>query len=152
MELPQDDNPQPQAESLVDSAPLITAKQREDDFNRVFAWHGREISFTIASELYYRELRAHMNAPPLASYNTMGDFAAEAPRVLYCAHQSAQALRILRLLSPMQQLAAYDEWIQKNIGIHELDQAAKVANEIQEAITRARTQPADTEEIDSAGN
>lgn len=137
---------------MEDVAPLITAAQRETDFNRLFAWHGKEITFSIASELYYRELRVHMNAPPLGAYGTLGDFAAEAPRVLYCAHQTAQSLRLLRLLSPLDQMAAYDEWLNKNIALHEIDAAAKLANEIQEAITRARTQPTEGEDLDGPGN
>lgn len=143
----------PPAGSLVDPASQVTEAQREQDFNRVFVWHGKELTFSIASEIYYRELRVHMNAPPLGSYATMADFAAEAPRVLYCASQTAQSIRLLRLFSPLQQIEAFDAWAEKNIAFHELDAATELAREIQDAITRARTQPADDgEEVDGLGN
>lgn len=152
MELPNDTLQPAPTESIIDDSPIVSPQQRETDFNRAFSWHGKEINFSIASELYYRELRAHMNAPPLASYNTMADFSAEAPRVLYCAHQTAQTIRVLRMFPPAQQIEAYDQWVEVNIAIHELNEAAKVAQEIQDAIARARTQPADSGDIDGAGN
>ncbi len=107
----------------ADPAPLVSAEQRDADFNRVFAWHGREIAFSLMSEIYYRELRAHMNAPALGSYATLGDFAAEAPRVLYCAHLDLPAIRSLRLLPPPQQIEVFDVWVEKNIALHELHAA-----------------------------
>lgn len=143
----------PPADCLTDTDSTVTDEQRESDFHRVFAWHGKELTFSIASELYYRELRAHMNAPPLGSYATMADFSAEAPRVLYCASQTSQSIRLLRLLMPLQQIEAFDAWAEQNIAMHELDAAAELAKDIQAAITRARTQPADDgEEVDGLGN
>lgn len=142
----------PPAGNLAD-APRTSAQQREDDFNRVFSWHGREISFSIASELYYRALRAHLNMPPLGSYQTLADFSAEAPLVLYCAHFRAADLRALRLLAPEDQVAAFDAWVESNIGIHELNAATQLAQEINAAIARARTTPHDTgDKVDGLGN
>lgn len=153
MNLPTDPPPVADATaSLTDSAPLITAQQREDDFNRTFAWHGREVALTLASELYYRELRAHMHAPALGSYATLGDFAAEAPRVLYCAHQTRETLRVLRLLPPQQQIEVYDTWVEANIAVQELDAAAQLAEDINAAIARARTQPVEDSDLDGPGN
>ena len=164
MLLPTDTTPSPvsQAASLsgspddnyLDTAPLVTPEQREADFNKLFAWHGVEIAITIASELYYRELRAHMNAPALGDYVTQYDRDAEAPRILYCAHLKAADIRRLRLLSPFEQIELYDTWVEKNIPLHELRAAGKLADDMLDVIHRARTQPAESgdDPIDGAGN
>ena len=135
-------------EIIIDTPP----PDREADFNRVFAWHGREVAITIVSELYYRELRAHGNAPALGDYVTQYDRDAEAPRLLYCAHLNAATIRQLRLLSPEQQLEKLDAWTAGNIQLHELRAAGKLADEMINAIHRARTQPADSEHLDGPGN
>lgn len=143
----------PGPDDIVDTAPIITPQQREKDFNKLFTWRGKEITFSIASELYYRELRMHMNAPPLNSYVYMADFAAEASRVLYCCHFNAAQLRALRMLDPKEQIERYDAWAEANIAFHELDRAAEVAQQINDTIARARTQPMETgDPIDSLGN
>ena len=142
----------PAAGTLIDTAPA-TAAQREHDFTRLFVWHGREIRFSLAAELYYRELRAHTNAPALGDYITQFDADAEAPRILYCAHHSAAELRALRLLPPITQVERYDAWVEQNISLAEFLAAARVARELMEAITRARSVPAATgDEPDGAGN
>lgn len=152
MHLPTDD-PQPAAPgNLIDTAPLIDPAQRESDFNRVFAWRGKEIAITLASELYYRELRTHMNAPRLDSYETRGDFAPEAMRVIYCAHLTPLAIRNLRLWPAPLQIAAFDDWVAKNIEIREIDDAAALAEQMQQCINRARAQNATGDEVDGSGN
>lgn len=145
--------PPPGSDDIIDTDPIITPQQREADFNKLFTWRNKEITFSIASELYYRELRVHMNAPPLGSYATMADFTAEAPRVLYCSHFNAAQLRAFRMLPPDVQVERYDHWVQQNIAFHELELAAKVAEEINAAVMRARTQPMETgDAIDGLGN
>jgi hypothetical protein len=148
------DPPTPAAPSanLIDTAPLIDPAQREKDFHRVFAWHGVELKITLANEMYYRDLRVRMNAPPLASYATMADFAAEAPRILYSASLDLATLRVLRLLSTEAQLMAYDAWVEKNIALHEMDAAATLADEMQQCINRARAHSATGETVDGSGN
>lgn len=155
MHLPTDDpasSSQQPAANLTDTAPLITAEQRETDFNRVFAWRGHELKITLANELYYRDLRVRMNAPPLAAYATMADFAAEAPRILYSASLDVSALRVLRLLPTDAQLMAYDAWVEKNIALHEMDAASTLADEMQQCINRARAHSATGDTVDGSGN
>jgi hypothetical protein len=154
MHLPTDPTPSPPpSENITDLAPLITPEQRENDFNRLFAWHGVEIAITLANELYYRELRVHMNAPALASYDTMGDFAPEGARVLYCAHLDAASIRKLRLMSGEHQIAVHDAWVLKNIGIHEISAVSKLAQDMQECVARARASVMPTGEgVDGSGN
>lgn len=158
MQLPTDPPPPPVAPdaNITDTAPpSVTAKQRSDDFNRIFTWRGHEIAITIAGELYFRELRTHCNAPPLGSYTTSADFSAEATRILYCAHLSLGMIRRLRTLPADLQIQAWEEWIEKNILFHEINAAIDLAQEMQQCIARARTQPADTgsgDAIDGAGN
>ena len=138
--------------NLIDHAPLIDPAQRETDFNRVFVWRDKEIAITLASELYYRELRTHMNAPRLDSYETRGDFAPEAARVIYCAGLNAQTIRKLRMLPPQDQITAHDQWVAQNITIAELDAAAELAEQMQQCINRARAHSATGETVDGAGN
>jgi hypothetical protein len=139
--------------NLSDPQPLATAEQREDDFNKPFVWRGNEITFSVASELYYRELRARMNAPSLNSYLSLGDFAPEAARVLYCASHDAKAIRKLQLLDSDDQLERYHTWVEANIQMHELTAASELARKINAAILRARTQPTAGEgQLDSLGN
>lgn len=153
MTLPPDSPPPPVAVITDPGPPPVSDEQRAADFHRVFTWRGKEIAFTIASELYYRELRVHTNAPPLSSYQTMGDFAAEATRVLYCAHQSAKQIRALRSLPVPVQVELFENWVEANIALHELDAAAELAQQINDTIARARTQPVETgDSIDGAGN
>ncbi len=141
------------AGNLIDALPPVTAQQREDDFNKPFVWREKEINFSIASELYYRELRAHMNAPQLWSYQTLGDFAAEAPRVLYCASLTAAEIRKLQLLDQEDQIKKYSEWVEANITLAELTAASELAQRINAAVARARSKPAAGEgELDSLGN
>lgn len=147
--------PPPAPGNLIDTPPppLVEPQQREDDFNRVFAWHQREIKFSIAAELYYRDLRVRCGAPPFHDYETVGDFTPEACRILYCAHLDAATIRRLRLQSPEDQLRILDEWTEKNIAPHEFDAAVTLAMEINAAISRARTRPAESgDNIDGAGN
>ena len=154
MHLPTDD-PTPSAApgNLIDTAPLIDPAQREADFNRVFAWRGKEIAITLASELYYRELRVHGNAPALGSYDTQADFAPEAMRVLYCAHLTPEAIRNLRLMPAALQLAAFDAWVIKNIEIHEINAATVIARDMNECVARARARVAETgDSVDGSGN
>lgn len=154
MHLPTEPPPKPAATgNLIDTAPLIDPAQREADFNRVFTWRGKEIAITLASELYYRELRVHGNAPALGSYDTQADFAPEAMRVLYCAHLTPENIRTLRLMSPPLQLAAFDAWVQKNIAMHEIMQATTIAREMNECVARARARVAETgDSVDGSGN
>lgn len=155
MHLPTDPAPttSPPPVNLTDTAPLITAEQRETDFNRLFAWHGVEIAITLANELYYRELRVHMNAPALGSYDTMGDFAPEAARVIYCAHLEAAAIRQLRLMSAELQIAMHDAWVLKNIALHEIAAVSRLAQEMQECVARARASVLPTgDSVDGSGN
>lgn len=153
MHLPTDDPPPAAPGNLIDTAPLIDPAQRETDFNRVFAWRGKDIAITLAGELYYRELRVHGNAPALGSYDTQADFAPEAMRVLYCAHLTPDAIRSLRLMPPPLQLAAFDAWVAKNIGMHEINQATVIAREMNECVARARARVAETGDgVDGSGN
>lgn len=155
MDLPETPAPPPPSVPIIsaDPAPLITSDQRETDFHRLFAWHGTEIALTLAGEFYYRELRAHMNAPPLGSYQTMADFTPEAMRILYCAHLDQKTARALRLLPPFRQIELFDAWVESNVKIHEIDAAAKLADEMQAVIARARTTPAETnDDLDGMGN
>jgi len=153
---PPPDLPPPVADgsgNLIDTAPLIDPQQRENDFNRVFAWHGKEISITLVSELYYRELRVHGNAPALGSYDTQADFAPEAMRVIYCAHLSPENIRSLRLMSAPLQLAAFDAWVEKNIALHEVNEATLLARQMNECVARARARVAESDGgIDGSGN
>jgi len=139
-------------ENLIDTAPLIDHSQRETDFSRVWAWRGKELAISLASEMYYRELRTHMNAPRLDSYETRGDFAPEAARVIYCAGLNAAEIRHLRLQPPHQQIALHDAWVEKNIAIAELDAAAEIAEQMQQCINRARAHSATGESVDGSGN
>lgn len=151
MNLPSDSPPAPPPtlpEVITDTPPV----DREADFHRVFAWHGAEVKLTIAAELYYRELRAHGNAPALGDYVTQYDRDAEAPRLLYCAHLDAATIRKLRLLPPVQQLELLDVWTERNIPLHELRMAGHLADEMINAVHRARTQPAEGGEVDGVGN
>jgi hypothetical protein len=148
------DPPTPTAPSanLIDTAPLIDPEQREKDFHRVFSWHDKEIALTLASELYYRELRVHGNAPALGSYDTLADFAPEAARVIYCAHLTPESIRALRITPPHIQLAAFDAWVEKNIGLHELNEAVTTAREMNECIARARFHTATGGTVEGPGN
>ena len=139
--------------NLSDPPPLVTDEQRETDFNRPFAWRGQEINFSIFSEIYYRELRTLMNAPPLGDYITEADFGAEAPRVVYCAALTQPQMRALRLKSAERQIEAFDQWVEKNIAFHELDRIIGLAQQINVVANRARTQmTAGDEALDSLGN
>jgi len=141
------------AGNLVDAPPPATAQQREDDFNKPFVWRDSEINFSVASELYYRELRTHMNAPPLGDYLTEADFGAEAPRVVYCAALTRAEMRALRLRSAERQIEAFDQWVERNIQFHEIDRIIALAQQINVVANRARTQPtAGDEGLDSLGN
>lgn len=140
--------------NLVDEPAPITPQQRAADFIKTFVWRGKELIFSVASELYYRTLRMHMNAPVLGSYETLGDFTAEAPRVLYCASLTAKEIRVLQALPAEKQVDLHELWVQENILFHELLPAARLAREINEAIARALTQPMENEEeqLDGMGN
>ncbi len=140
--------------NLSDGPPPVTPQQREADFHRVFAWRGQPLNFSVASEGYYRHLRVTMNAPPLASYQTLADFTAEAPRVLYCSALTAAQIQSLYLMPQETQVAFYTQWVEKNIRLDELDAAARLATDINETIHRARTQPMESDEgdIDGMGN
>ncbi len=139
--------------NLTESPLPVTAQQREADFNRVFVWDGKQLSFSVASDGYYRHLRVTMNAPPLSSFQTMGDFTAEAPRVLYCSALTPLQIQGLYLLSPEEQVARYAQWVEENIPFHKLEAAAKLATEINAAIHRARSQPMEGEDdVDGLGN
>lgn len=159
MTLPEDHPPalpapsQP-GENLVDTAPIVTHEQRENDFNRVFLWRGKEIKYTLAGEIFYRDFRTLMGAPGLWDYKTEGDFFPEACRVLFCASFTAAELRKLRCLDQASLLQFFDEWCEKNIAFHEAEKAVALAREINDAIMRARTQPAEDAEggLDGMGN
>ena len=139
--------------NLSDPLPLVTDEQREDDFTRPFVWRKKEVNFSVASELYYRELRARMNAPSLNSYLSLGDFAPEAARVLYCASHDSKAIRQLQLLDSDEQLERYHTWVETNIHMNELTAASELARKINAAIARARTQPtAGDDTLDGLGN
>ena len=140
--------------NLTEAPPPVTSQQREADFNKRFVWRGNELTFSVAGEIYYRELRTHMNAPELFAYKTLGDFTSEAPRVLYCSSLSAKDIRSLQLLPAEKQIERYGVWVEANIKLNELIAAAELASEINAAIARARTQPLETEgdEISSMGN
>lgn len=142
----------PPLTSLADTPPLITPEQRNADFNRVFHWHGREIALTIASELFYRDFRVRCGAPPLADYETAGDYIPEACRILYCAHLDAAACRQLRMLSPEDQMRHHDDWVAANIQRHEFTAAVTLAMDINATLHRARTQPAEGSDVDGVGN
>jgi len=140
--------------NLVDEPAPITPQQRAEDFIKAFVWRGKELVFSVASELYYRTLRTHMNAPALNSYETLGDFGAEAPRVLYCASLTAKEIRVLQSLPAEKQVDLHELWVEKNILFNEILPAAKLAKEINEAIFRALTKPMENEEeqLDGMGN
>jgi hypothetical protein len=148
------DPPTPAAPSanLIDTAPLIDPAQREKDFHRVFAWKKRELKITVINETYYRELRAHMNAPRLDAYKTKGDFAPEAARVLYCSALSAAEIALLRRCSEQDQIAAHDQWVAQNITLADLDDAADLAEKMQQCVHRARAHSTTGETVDGAGN
>jgi len=159
MQLPPDiPSPSPAASSselsnLTEAPPPVTPAQREADFTQPFVWHGERLNFSVASDGYYRHLRVTMNAPPLASFQTLGDFTSEAPRVLYCSALSAAKIQSLYLLPPEKQVACYTSWVEENIQMHELEAAAELATKINETIYRARSQPMETEkDIDGLGN
>jgi len=155
MNLPTDTEAQPpprKLPSLADLPPPVTAAQRETDFNRVFTWRSQQIAITLINELYYRDLRVHMNAPPLGSFQTMGDFATEATRIIYCAHLSLDTIRVLRLQPPVNQIKLFDDWVAQHISFAELEAAAVLAQDMQDVITRSRSQPAEGSDIDGAGN
>lgn len=160
MQLPADiptTNPPPSGldlGNLTEAPPPVTSQQREADFNRVFVWHGQRLNFSVASDGYYRQLRCTMNAAPLSSIQTIGDFTSEAPRLLYCSSLTAEQIQGLYLLPPEDQIARYMAWVKDNVQFHELEAAAKLGTEINAAIARARTQPMETDagEIDSMGN
>ena len=140
--------------NLVDEPAPITPQQRAADFSKRFVWHDRELTFSIASEFYYRDLRTHLNAPPLHTYRTMGDFSPEAGRVLYCCSLSPEEIAALQLLPPAKQIQHLNRWVEANITFAELLEAAELANQINAAITRALTKPMENEEeeIDGMGN
>jgi hypothetical protein len=140
--------------NLTEEAPPVTADQRAADFTKAFIWKTKELIFSVFSEMYYRTLRMHMNAPPLGSYQTLGDFTAEAPRVLYCASLKAKDIRALQVFPVEIQIEQFEDWVEKNILFHELIRAAELAKEINAAIARARTQPLENgeDEIDGMGN
>lgn len=139
-------------ENLIDTAPLIDSTQRETDFHRVFVWKNRELKITLANEVYYRELRAHMNAPRLDSYKTKGDFAPEACRILYCSALSAADISVLRRCSERDQIAAHDQWIAQHITLADLDDAADLAEQMQQCVHRARAHSTTGDTVDGAGN
>lgn len=155
-DIPTDSAPPSSSElgNLTEAPPPVTSQQREADFNRVFAWNGQRLNFSVASDGYYRHLRCTMNAPPLSSFQTMGDFTAEASRLLYCSSLTAVQIQGLYLLPPEDQVALYATWVAENTKFHELEAAAKLGTEINAAIARARTQPMETDagDIDSMGN
>ncbi|WP_395734093.1 hypothetical protein [Prosthecobacter sp.] len=140
--------------NLIDTPPPVTAKQRAEDFNKRFFWHGQELRYSVASEFYYRELRTHMNAPSLHTYRNVGDFTPEGSRVLYCSSLTPKDISALQLLPHEKQIERYHAWVGKNIAFHELIEASELGVEINNAITRAMTKPLETEEdeIDGMGN
>ncbi len=140
--------------NLTEAPPPVTSQQRSADFNKRFSWRGKELVFSVAGEIYYRELRTHMNAPELYAYKTLGDFTSEAPRVLYCSSLSAKEIRSLQILPAEKQIECYGAWVESNIKLNELIRAAEVASEINAAIARARTEPLETDgdEVGSMGN
>lgn len=130
------------------------ADLREADFNRTFTWRGKPLAITIAGEMYYRDLRTLCAAPALSSYQTLGDFAPEASRVLYCASLDYRSIQDLRRLPSHLQVEAWEQWVEKNIAFNELDLAARTAQDMQQVIARVRTRPLDTDgdTIDGSGN
>jgi len=134
---------------------LVTEEDRVADFVTEHTWRGQPISFTIASELYYRDLRAMQHAPALGSYLTDGDYFPEAVRTLYCAHLSLDHIRALRRLSHEEQAECLEQWTMGNITLPERSLAVKTAQAIHAAITRASTIPMDsatTDNLDGLGN
>lgn len=140
--------------NLVDEALPVTPQQRAADFRKIFFWHEKPLTCSVAGEFYYRDLRTHQNAPKLHTYQTMGDFTPEAARVLYCASLTAKEIATLQRLSPETQIERFMAWIEANIAFHEVLEAAELANEINAAVTRALTKPmtGEGEELDGSGN
>jgi len=147
--------PAPAAAQDIHDTAATAAAQRETDFHRTFTWRGKTLALTVIGELYYRELRTHCMAPPLADYATLADYVPEAARLIYCASLDRKAISALRMQPPQQQVQSWEEWTERNIALHELDAVAQTAQEMQQAILRARTQPAaddGEEQIDGVGN
>lgn len=133
----------------------VTPAQRAADFSAVFAWHGQEVKITVASELYYRELRTHMSAPALGDVVCDADFGPDDARVLYTAWLSLQEIMALRLLQPVLQVKHHLEWVNEHITtLRDLDEARALVSRMREAVDRARSEPitAGGQQIDGVGN
>lgn len=145
MNLPTDtDSPLAPDADYTDPAPLITPQQREDAHRKEWQWRGRPLQpWSLEREIFWRNLRAHDEAPAIASYQTIPDFLPEAVRILWIASLTDANLRHVRQLVPSVQREVCDAWFVKNIALHESFEVARIGHEIYEAVALQRTRPID---------
>lgn len=138
--------------SLTDAAPSVTDAQRERAHRREWTWRGKPLHpWSLEREIFWRELRAHEEAPAIASYQTIPDFLPEAVRILWIASATDDALRALRQLTPEAQRITCVTWAAKNITLEESFDASRIGHEIYEAVALQRTRPLETQEVDGLG-
>lgn len=144
--------PPPGSDDIIDTDPIITDEQREKAHRSHFQWNGNALNpWSLEREIFWREFRAHIQAPEIALYKTVNDFLPEALRIIWVASLSQQEIEQARHLTIMAQVALQTKWSNQNVTLHTAAAAAELGYSMWESVQLMRTQALENPQWDSLG-
>lgn len=144
--------PPPGPDDIIDDIPIVTDQQREQAHRSHFHWMGKTLHpWSLEREIFWREFRAHMQAPEIALCKTVNDFLPEALRIMWVASMSQQEIEQARHLTIMAQSALQSKWSSQNVTLRTAGAAAELGYSMWESVQLMRTQSMEGPEWDGLG-